>query len=432
MPEPDLPRKLIDRHGASALAINLRHLRALTAVAEAGSIAGAAEGLFRVSSAVTRSIAELEAALGRPLFERRARGMALNAYGELALARARRIEREFEAARTQLLARGGTGVRADVQSLFASILNGRRLAVVASLAEKRNMPTVAREFGITQPAISVALKDLETGLGVPLFQRSARGLVPTPAGEIVAFHFKRVLAELRHILPDIAASEGVLQGSIHVGALPLGRTLVLPLAIAALLAEHPGLHVATVESPYEVLAASLRSGDIDFILGALRSGSGVADLQQEVLFQDRISSICRAGHPLTRIPRIDFAALRQARWVLSRPGSPSRELLESFFSAAGQEAPVPAVETGDLAVLRGLLLESDMVTAISAHQLRYEIRDGSLVVLDFPLERTRRDIGLTQRSGCFPSPGARALMQKIREVVAASDDFRIGSAGTTI
>ncbi len=432
MPEPDLPRKLIDRHGASALAINLRHLRALTAVAEAGSIAGAAEGLFRVSSAVTRSIAELEAALGRPLFERRARGMALNAYGELALARARRIEREFEAARTQLLARGGIGVRADVQSLFASILNGRRLAVVASLAEKRNMPTVAREFGITQPAISVALKDLETGLGVPLFQRSARGLVPTPAGEIVAFHFKRVLAELRHILPDIAASEGVLQGSIHVGALPLGRTLVLPLAIAALLAEHPGLHVATVESPYEVLAASLRSGDIDFILGALRSGSGVADLQQEVLFQDRISSICRAGHPLTRIPRIDFAALRQARWALSRPGSPSRELLESFFSAAGQEAPVPAVETGDLAVLRGLLLESDMVTAISAHQLRYEIRDGSLVVLDFPLERTRRDIGLTQRSGCFPSPGARALMQKIREVVAASDDFRIGSAGTTI
>lgn len=429
MPPVERPQKIIDGSGVAALAINLRHLRALSAVASAGSVAGAAQGLFRVPSAVTRSIAELEAALGRPLFERRARGMALNAHGELALARARRIEQAFEAAGSQLAARGGLGARTDVQSLFAWLLNGRRLAVVASLAEKRNMPAVAREFGISQPAISVALKALESGLGVALFERAARGLVPTPAGEIVAFHFKRVLAELRQILPDIAASDGVLQGSVNVGALPLGRTQVLPLAIAALLRAHPRLHVATVESPYDVLAASLRSGDIDFILGALRTGPATSDLHQEVLFEDRIALIARAGHPLARGARPNFGALQRATWVLSRQGSPSRELLERSFSAARQSSPVPAVETGDLAVLRGLLLESDMLTAISAHQLRYEIREGSLVVLDFPLdlsrEITRRDIGITQRVGCFPSPGARALMQQIRDVVSASADFRV-------
>jgi len=419
--------KVIEGGHVSALGINLRHLRALSAVAAAGSIAAAAEGLFRVSSAVTRSIAELESALGRPLFERHARGMVLNTYGELALVRARRIEQEFEAARAQLATRGGIGASADVHSLFASILNGRRLAVVASLAEKRNMPAVAREFGITQPAISAALKDLESGLGIPLFERSARGLSPTLAGEIVAFYFKRVLAELRHIVPDIAASEGTLQGSVNVGALPLGRTQVLPLAIASLLAKHPRLHVVTVESPYDALAASLRSGDIDFILGALRTGSAAKDLQQEALFEDRISIITRAGHPLTRVASIDFDALRRATWVLSRQGAPSRELLERFFSSARQAPPIPAVETGDLAVLRGLLLESDMVTAISAHQLRYEIRDKSLVVLDFPLEQTRRSIGITQRSACFPSPGARALMEEIRQVVASSVDFRGGA-----
>jgi LysR family transcriptional regulator of gallate degradation len=297
--------------------------------------------------------------------------------------------------------------------------------VIASLAEKRNMPAVAREFGITQPAISSALKDLESGLGVTLFNRNARGLTATPAGEIVAFYFKRVLSELRHIGPDIAASEGTLQGSVNVGALPLGRTQILPLAIASLLARHPGLHVTTVESPYDALAASLRSGDIDFILGALRSASEAKDLQQEPLFEDRISVIARAGHPLARAKRIDFRMLREARWTLSRHGSPSRELLERFFSDARQAPPLPAVETGDLAVLRGLLLESDMLTAISAHQLRYEIRDGSLVVLDFPLEETQREIGLTQRLGAFPSPGARALMDEIRKVVAGSPDFRV-------
>ncbi|MDM0115475.1 LysR family transcriptional regulator [Variovorax sp. J22R133] len=419
--------KVIDSAYAAALGINLRHLRAVTAVAAAGSISGAAEGLYRVPSAVTRSISELEGALGRPLFDRRSRGMALNAYGELVLARARRVEHEFAQAQAQLVARGGMRASADVNSLFASILNGRRLAVVASLAEKRNMPSVAHEFGITQPGISAAVKDLEEGLGVALFDRTARGLAPTPAGDIVAFYFKRVLAELRHIGPDIAASEGTVQGSVHVGALPLGRTQILPLAIASLLARHPLVHVATVESPYDALAASLRSGDVDFIFGALRSAAETKDLQQEALFEDRISVIARAGHPLAHARRIDFDTLRKARWVLSRHGAPSRELLERFFSDAQQAPPVPAVETGDLALLRGLLMESDMLTAISAHQLRYEIRDGSLVVLDFPLDATRRDIGLTQRLGAFPSPGARALMEEIRTVLAQSPDFRGGA-----
>ncbi len=425
MDTPAAHHKVIGHADSVALGINLRHLRAFSAVAAAGSVAAAAEALYRVASAVTRSVLDLEAALGRPLFDRRARGMALNAYGELVQVRALRIEREFEEARTQLVARGGMDGGADVHSLFTSILNGRRLAVVASLAQKRNLPAVAREFGITQPAISSALKDLESGLGVALFTRKARGLSPTPAGEIVAFYFKRVLSELRHIGPDIAASEGSLQGSVTVGALPLGRTQILPLAIASLLARHPQLHVSTVESPYDALAASLRSGDVDFILGALRHNSGeVKDLQQQPLFEDRISVIARAGHPLAREKRIDFRMLREARWTLSRQGSPSRELLERFFSNARQAPPLPAVETGDLAVLRGLLLESDMLTAISAHQLRYEIRDGSLVVLDFPLEETRREIGLTQRLGAFPSPGARALMEEIGKVVAGSADFR--------
>jgi LysR family transcriptional regulator of gallate degradation len=302
-------------------------------------------------------------------------------------------------------------------------MNGRRLAVIASLAEQRSMASVAREFAITQPAISAAVKDLETRLAITLFERTARGLVPTQAGEILAFHFKRVLAELRHIAPDLAASEGTLRGSIHVGALPLGRTHILPMAIASLLARHPQLHVGTVESPYEALAASLRSGDVDFILGALRGPDGTKELDQQSLFEDRLSIIARAGHPLASTRPIDFDTLRRARWVLSRHGSPSRELFEMFFSDARQPPPIPAVETGDLAVLRGLLLESDMLTAISAHQLRYEIRDGSLVVLDFPLEPTRRQIGLSQRLGALPSPGALALMAEIRNVVAQSGEF---------
>jgi len=326
--------------------------------------------------------------------------------------------------------RGANAARLDARTLMASMFNGRRLAIVAGLSEMQNMPAAARAFGVTQPAVSTLVSELEARCGRELFVRSARGVTPTRAGLALAFRFKRVLAELRSIDSDIAAIGGVVQGSVVVGALPLGRTLILPSAIAALVRQHPRLHVSTVESPYEALAAQLRSGDVDFILGALRPPESAPDLTQEVLFDDCISLIARLGHPLAGLREIGFDDLRNSQWVLSRPGSPSRDLLEQFFRDAVQPSPAPTVETGDLAILRGLLLQSDMLTAISAHQLHYEIEGGSLVVLNLPLEKTQRKIGITQRAGALASPGARALIAEIREVVALNESAHRPRAGT--
>jgi LysR family transcriptional regulator of gallate degradation len=417
-------KKLIDKNEpsatADALRINLRHLQAFSAVAATGSVTQAAQALFRVASAVTRAVAELEASLGVALFERKARGMLVNVYGEAVRARASRVEQEFIAAAQEL----GTGDAAgsqpvEARGLLAAMFNGRRLAMFASLSELHNMPAVAAAFGVTQPALSALVRELEARTGRALFTRSARGVTPTRAGSQLAFRCKRALAELRSIGSDLAALRGAVEGSVAVGALPLSRTLILPSAIAALVARHPRLRVRTVESPYEALAAALRSGDIDFIIGALRPPGDAKDLVQTSLFEDRLSLIARAGHPLAKLARIGRPALQRAQWVLSRPGSPSRELLERAFREAGQAAPVPAVETGDLALLRGLLLRSDMVTAISAHQLHYEMETGALVALPYPLERTRRRIGLTQRANALPSPAAQALMDAVRQVVAA-------------
>ena len=129
--------KVIEHADSVALGINLRHLRAFSAVASAGSIAAAADALFRVASAVTRSILDLEAVLGRPLFDRSPRGVALNAYGELVLARALRIEREFEEARAQLATRGGVagaGGAAGVAGLGEALAAGEGEAAGAGEA----------------------------------------------------------------------------------------------------------------------------------------------------------------------------------------------------------------------------------------------------------------------------------------------------------
>lgn len=76
----------------------------------------------------------------------------------------------------------------------------------------------------------------------------------------------------------------------------------------------------------------------------------------------------------------------------------------------------PAVETGDLALIRGLLLRSDLVAAVSMHQLEYEMMRGELDRLEFNLPDTTRSIGVIQRSGAIPSPVATALLSAVRQV----------------
>ena len=398
--------------------VSLRHLHAFSAVAAAGGIRRSSESLFRASSAVTRSVAALEASLDVRLFERKGRGMLLTRAGETVRLRADRIEAELREVRDDALRMSGRG-GGKVGGIDA-LLNERRLQAAALLAEVHYMPGVAHALGASQSAISQAITHLENMLGQPLFLRTAHGMLPTDPGRRWIERFERVLAELRHIPEDIAALAGVVRGVVTIGALPLARSQFLPLAIAAVQAKHPHLVIRSLESPYDELTAGLLSGRIDFILGALRPSSGMA-FASETLFEDKVALVARAGHPLAGQKRIGMRDLERFPWVLSRAGAPLREQFERFFGEQGAVPPAPAVETGDLALVRGLLLASDMLTALSLHQLYHELRNGELVELRFALRGMERDIGITTRRGAHLAPGARALIEELRRLGAAWD-----------
>ena len=119
------------------------------------------------------------------------------------------------------------------------------------------------------------------------------------------------------------------------------------------------------------------------------------------------------GHPWAGRRRIPARDLARARWVLPRINTPTRTLFERALTRRGLPAPDVAVETSDLAVLRGVLLNSDLLTAISPRQLSYELDAGMLTVLPFPLHDTRRVIGITRRADSLASPGAKILMEEI-------------------
>jgi LysR family transcriptional regulator, regulator for genes of the gallate degradation pathway len=390
----------------------LRHLRAFLAVADQGSAYRAGAALFRAQSAVSRSIHKLECDLGVPLFERRARGMLLTEYGRALLVRARRVHVEMQKARTDLTAIAAKGSIRNA-AIFSMLTHERRLRAFVALAEQHHMPSVAESLGITQPAVSIALREMEDSIGVTLFERTARGMIPTPAGAALALRLKRALAETRHAVADVAALRGITQGTVTVGALPLGRTRLLPESIAGVVAKFPGLRIATVEGSFATLAADLRAGDLDFILGALRPVEFASDLEGEALAEDELAIVSRAGHPWVKRKRISVRDLARSHWILPRANTPNRMLFERALTTRGIGTPDVVVETSDLAVLRGVLVNSDLLTAISPRQLSYELAAGLLTVLPVPLSDTRRVIGITRRADSLASPGARILMDEI-------------------
>jgi LysR family transcriptional regulator of gallate degradation len=388
------------------------------AVAEVGSATKAADFLCRAQSAVTRSVKELESSLGVPLFERRNSGMVPTVFGDALLLRAKRVAEEFELARQAICSQGAQENSALSARTFFSRFDLQQLAIFVQLAKLGHMPTVANQLGITQPAVSYSIHTLECRLGVALFKRTTRGMLLTDAGEPLYFRTTRALAELQHAAAEMSALNGTVKGRVSVGVLPLGRSFILPRAIAKAVALHPRMQVTTIEGSFDALATDLRAGEIDFILGALRPASYAHDLPGEPLLNDRMAIFVRKGHPLTQLSRrVTIDDLAQARWILPSRSTLARKLIDVSFASLDMKPPEDAIETSDMSILRDLLLQSDMVTAISTHLFYYERNSGELQILDFELKGTSRTIGITQRLASHPSPGTRVLMECIRQVV---------------
>lgn len=397
--------------------IKIMQLRAFCMIAKRGTVSEAADNLFRTQSAITRSIRQLEKTLGVELFERHASGMMITDFGKCILPRASRAIAELSRIPELLrkLKQRELNGREEAEPIW--LFNLRRLEVFVELHRYHNTKTVAHALGVSQPAISASLKILEKGAELMLFQRTPRGLIPTLAGREIAPFISRAINEINHIQEDITARRGVVTGSVHIGALPLSRTSLLPEAIANVVAQHPGIRIVTNESAFGGLITELRSGDVDFIVGALRKEDDFFDTENITLFEEELVLLVGPHHPLLHreLKPEDFS---QAKWILPRSKSPARRLLDKAFTERGLAPLQPMVESGDLAIVRGMLLRTDMIAVVSSQQPSWELEAGVLKQLDYSLPDTRREIGLIFRQGSLHSPATRVFIDIIKSMFA--------------
>lgn len=387
---------------------NLLHLRTLVRVADNRTLTKAARKMLRSPSVVHDGIGELEKQLGVSMFERASSGWKITAEGQCVLQRARRILAEL-AALPAILGQPPVTVH---EQLY--LLNARRLIAFIKLCRLRNMGRVAGALGVTQPAISSAIKAMEAGTNVKLFERHGRGVVPTEIAIAILPAIRKSINELHHIAQDLAALAGEVSGKVRIGALPLGRTRIIPQAIVQLLTAHPNIQVETFEGSYEQLEVDLRNGDLDFVFGALREHSDSV-LLNEPLFEERLLIVARAGHPLDSTI-LSLEALEGADWILPRAQSPARIMIDASFGEQSLGPPRPRVESGDMAVIRGLLAKTDWLAIVSHHQFETDLSSGELVSLKVQLPETKRSIGLITRKGALHPPAVAAMIEALRRV----------------
>jgi LysR family transcriptional regulator of gallate degradation len=395
---------------------NLRRLRVYLAVYECGGVHRAARKLHLSESSLTRAVQQLEAQVGRALFERRPRGMVGNGFGAILAERTRRALKHLDLAETEILNSRRDAYAVGRSRGFSAKVTYRQLCALIAIADYQTQTVAARELALTQPALTLSLRSLERLVGEPLFLRTARGMVATPVGDILSRRAKLAFSEVVAASSDIAARAGTLSGSVVVGVLPLSGTLLVPRAVNLLLREHPSIQIKMVDGTYQSQIQGLLCGNIDLIVGGLDYRSP-AEIVQEPLFDDWLSIVARKGHPLFARETLSLTDLAGAEWVVSPGGTPARISFDRVMSSAGLgigSNPIIA----NASPVRALLMESDRLAAMSRHQIHFEEFTGLLDILPIKLSGTNLAIGIRIRADTPPSASVNALIRHLRELSA--------------
>ncbi|MER5613592.1 MULTISPECIES: LysR family transcriptional regulator [unclassified Streptomyces] len=209
------------------------------------------------------------------------------------------------------------------------MIEARHLRVLRAVAATGSFSAAARELGCTQPAVSQQMKALEASAGTTLLIRTGREMRLTQAGEALVRHASGILAGLTAAEEEVAAIAGLRAGRVRLVSFPSGSSTLVPGALAALRAAHPGTRVSLVEAEPPRSVEMLREGDCDIALAFRYGASGGEwdDLVVRPLLTDRLIGLVPEGHRLSRSAAVGIAELAEESWIAGCPRC-RRQLVE--------------------------------------------------------------------------------------------------------
>lgn len=293
-------------------------------------------------------------------------------------------------------------------------LTVRQLQAFVLVSRLGSFTKAAHAMHVTQSALSLLVRELETGLGTRLVDRTTRSVSVTAVGREFLASAERILDDIGHAIANVDQWVAHQRGRVVVAApLVLSGTLLPPL-VADFRTGHPGIELVLKDSLPDEVLPQVRSGAADLGIGTFRRTE--AELQHTQLFEESLVAIFPVDHPFARARRLSWRRLEQERVLTLPRGSVFRELAERGCNAAGMTLD-PAGEATYVGTLIGLVSAGQGVGIVPGYATALADRR---VIAWKPLQDpvVRREVSIVHRATVAVSPAAQAFM-----------DFVLGHAG---
>ena len=205
----------------------------------------------------------------------------------------------------------------------------RHLRYFLAVAEAGSFSRAADRLGISQPSVSQQMRDLETTLRIPLFQRRGKRILLTPRGLIFEEHARSVLRQLETFLQELNSEPGQVRGALHLGVVPALNVPLIPELLGSFAADHPAISITVQEISSPEIETALEEGRMDVGLGFVTRHS--PNLRYERLCTDEFALVVSETHPWAKRSFVPLSELHQGRLLQLPDTFVMRRMIDSIF-----------------------------------------------------------------------------------------------------
>lgn len=286
-----------------------------------------------------------------------------------------------------------------------------------SLGETCSLSETARHCYTTQPALSRWLKELEDDVGIALFERHARGLIPTAAGKLLITYAQRMHTDVERAEDSLTAIKEGSGRMVAIGTSPASAPSFVPTAISHFLKLQPNAKVQLYEDTMDILMQKLALGELDLVVGRMDNYKPHEDFQNEVLYEESICIVSRLSHPLAQKEHLIWQDLYQYDWIVWPSNAPIRSKLDASLAQAGLKPPAYRIESNSMVANLWLLQYTDAIAVASDRVARHFYGRGLLVPLKVKIPKADGAVGMVWRDTFQLDPYMADLLQAFRGTI---------------
>ncbi|MDD0812488.1 LysR substrate-binding domain-containing protein [Curvibacter sp. RS43] len=298
-------------------------------------------------------------------------------------------------------------------------------ALVAAI-EEGSLRGAARRVGVSQPALTKMIRELELELAAPLLMRTSRGVQPTAQGKVLYERSVKANRELRAAVEEINQMDGRLIGELHLGAVPLAVMLLIPETLRTFVRDFPHIRLRVSEELYVAQLHKLRSGEVDVTVGGIPDDLSTGEFFVEPLMKTVMVPTVRKGSAWLKAKHL--ADLQTAQWVYTGANSESG-YAKLFFERHGLQPPaIGAIVNSTLALL-SLVCSGDYVALMPLQIARLPIVAAFIDIIELEEQGYPLEVGAILRSDSVPSPVLRHLLTHLHRAAHQLSQGRVPDLG---